>query len=347
MSPSTRSPCDSPRSSGVAAVADVDACALEEFVARHSFSRLQREAPYIGEPRHAHLWAHVRATMAAPDAESAALPGSGPVATPAGVAGGVRALCVLRTPVWDLEHFGFLLGRIEYLIAADGQAAAAAAAWALRRFGELGARVVTVRVPVEDLEVVGALEAAGFRFAEHLLTPWRSWEGWERKSMGATRPTEPADLPALCGIARATFRTDHFHLDPRFDGEAADGVYAKWIESWHAEPPQGGRSRVIIADGRVSGFFMYRFTEPAGLHGRRVTDLVLGGMAPDMAGRGLGHRMYCDVMDDAAANTEYGRVTIVTSNVPVLNLYVKLGFRFSTGGEVTFHKWLDVEEAAG
>jgi len=327
------------------AVADVDGAAVEALVAAHSLSRLQREPPFVGEPRHAHLWADVRQTMTSSDAESAAFVGPDNAESRHG---GVRGLCIVRTPDWDREHFGFVLGRIEYLIAADGIAATAALEWALERLSAAGASVVSARVPAEDLAVIGALEAAGFGFMEHLLTPWRAWKAWEPKHADATRFTEPEDLPILYNIARATFRTDHFHLDPRFDPAAADGVYARWIESWHADPPPGARSRVIVVDGRVSGFFMYRFTEPAGLAGhaggesktRRVTDLVLGGMAPDMAGRGQGYRMYCDVMDDAAANTEYGRVTIVTANVAVLNLYMKLGFRFSTGGEVTFHKWL-------
>jgi len=253
------------------------------------------------------------------------------------------ALCVVRTPEWDREHFGFPLGRIEYLIAADHEAAATAAAWALERLALRDARVISARLPAEDLTAIGALQAAGFEFREHVLTPWRAWSGWEHRGFGVTRSTEQDDLPTLSRIARATFRTDHFHRDPRFGREAADGVYEKWIASWHADPPPGGRSRVTVVDGRVSGFFMYRFLEPSGVPGRTITDLVLGGMDPAAAGRGNGYRMYCDVMDDAAAHTEYGRVTIVTSNVPVVNLYLKLGFRVSTGGEVTLHRWASAD----
>ena len=159
--------------------------------------------------------------------------------------------------------------------------------------------------------------------------------------MNVTRPTEPGDLEALYRIARATFRTDHFHLDPRFDPAAADGVYAQWIRSWHEDPPEGARSLVCVQHGEVAGFFMFKVVEPAGLPGRSVCELVLGGMSPQAAGRGVGYRMYCDVLDNVAPDCEFARVTIVTANVPVFNLYVKLGFRFSSGGEVTFHRWED------
>lgn len=311
--------------------ASLDAAELERFVAARSRSRLAVEPPFAGTPAHAHLWAEV-----------ASAAGSGDACAIAAVDDDVRALCVARAPAWDREHFGFTLGRVEYLIAADAEAAAAALGWALQRLGALGARVCSARVPVDDLVVIGALEAASFRFVEHVLTPWRTMPDWRRQGMGVTRPTRPEDLDALCRIARATFRTDRFHLDPGFDRAAADGVYVRWIQSWHEDPPSGARSLVALDDeGRVAGFFLYRVVQPAGIPGRRVTDLVLGGMAPRAAGRGLGYRMYCDVLDDAAPDCEYARVTIVTANSAVLNLYVKLGFRFSTGGEVTLHRWED------
>lgn len=306
----------------------VDAADLERLVAGCSRSRLAMEPPYRGDPPHAHLWADVRETIGARDARAVVAGGDG-----------ARAVCVARTPAWDRRHFGFTLGRIEYLVAADGEAASAVLDDTLNWLRARAARVCSARVPVDDLIATGALERAGFRFVEHVLTPWRGMDTWERAGMGVTRPTEPADLPALYEIARATFRTDHFHLDPRFDPSAADGVYEQWIRSWHEDSPPGARSLVCCHEGQVAGFFLFKVVEPAGLPGRRVTDLVLGGMAPRAAGRGIGYRMYCDVLDSVAPDSDYARVTIVTANVPVVNLYVKLGFRFSTGGEVTFHRW--------
>jgi RimJ/RimL family protein N-acetyltransferase len=309
----------------------VDDKLLEGLVATSCRSRLMIEGPFVGEPVWAHAWAEISSALEMADAESI-------VVTSGGVP---QALCVLRVPAWDREHFGFVVGRVEHLVARTYDAAEAAVRWGTTRLSELGAAMTSARVPAEDLVAIRALEAAGFRYIEHVLTPWRSWDSWERKGYSVTRPTETADVEALCDIARVTFRTDRFHMDGRFDSHDADGVYARWIETWHADPPSGARSRVIVIDGRVCGFFMYRFFEPAGVPGRRVTDLVLGGMAPGAAGRGQGYRMYCDVMDDAAENTHYGRVTIVTANVAVLNLYAKLGFRFTTGGEVTLHRWSD------
>lgn len=308
-----------------------DARVLERFVAQTSRSRLQQEPPFVGEPPHAHLWAEVQAAMQEKPGGSLALfDDDAP-----------RALCVWCAREWDREHFGFPVGRIEHLVAADEAAADRALAEVQSVLRSHGVRMASARVSVTDLTAVGALERAGFHFIEHMLTPWRTLQDWSEQRSGVTRAGSLDDLPALKEIAQAIFRSDRFHLDRRFARSAADTVYVKWIESWHSHPPRGARCRVVDVDGVVLGFFLYRVFEPRGLPGRDVVDLVLGGMAPAAAGRGLGHKMYCDVLDDVAPCAQFARVTIATSNVAVVNLYVKLGFRFSSGGEVTLHKWYD------
>ena len=286
--------------------------------------------PFTAAPAHAFLLERVRASLAGAEARAAA------VLRGAEVAG----LCVLRTPAWDREHFGFGVGRVEHLFAADAEAASAAAEWACAELRELGARMCSARVMTEDLVVLGALERAGFTFQEHLLLPWRRLDTWELHGFGASRLTQAEDVPEMCRIARAAFRTDHFHTDPRFDTAAADGLYERWIRSWHREPPSGARSRVLLVDGRVAGFFLYRVEESsAALGGVRTADLVLGSVDPQHAGKGLGWLMYCDTVDDLKPRADLVHVLVVTRNAAVVNLYAKLGFRISAGGQVTLHRW--------
>jgi ribosomal protein S18 acetylase RimI-like enzyme len=304
--------------------------ARERCVAAYGRSRYLLEEPFRGDPPHAHFWHEVAAAAAADDAVAAAfLEG-----------GDVRGLCTVRLPAWDREHFGFPVGRVEHLIAADAATAREAVAWAVARLQDAGAQVATVRLLSEDHVVLHALEDAGFRFAEHALTPWRPMAGWQLQRKGVTRQMRAEDLDAVCAIARRTFSTDHFHTDPRFAKEAADGVYEKWIRTWQARPPAGGRSRVCVVDGRVAGFFLFKVAVPGGLD-HPVCDLVLGGMHPDQAGRGVGYQLYCDVIDDVAPDCEYATVVVASINPPVVNLYYKLGFRITSGGVVTLHRWFD------
>jgi len=319
----------------VCAAAEVPAEERERCAAVYGRSRYMLEPPFRGDPPHAHFWHELSGTAAQEDAAAVALLNGEEV----------RGLCTVRTPAWDAEHFGFVLGRIEHLVAADESTARAAVDWALAHLRDAGARVCTARLYVEDHVARPALEDAGFRFAEHALTPWRTTETWDLKRKGTTRPTHPEDVDAVCAIARATFSTDHFHTDPRFAKEAADGVYEKWIRTWHARPPVGARSRVVIADGRVAGFFIFKVTPPGEGLDWPVCHLVLGGMHPDYAGKGIGYTMYCDVIDDVAPDCRFATVTVASINPAVVNLYYKLGFRITSGGVVTLHRWSNEEKA--
>jgi len=286
--------------------------------------------PFSTTPAHAFLLERVRASLAAADVRAAAVVRGGEVA----------GLCILRTPAWDREHFGFGVGRLEHFFAADPEAADTAVDWACAQLAEQNVRMCAARLTVEDLVAIGALERAGFTFQEQMVLPWRRLDTWEPRGFGASRLTEPGDVPEMCSIARAAFRTDHFHTDPRFDGAAADGVYERWIRSWHQVPPHGARSRVLLVEGRVAGFFMYRVEEPSpALGGVRTADLVLGSVDPQHAGKGLGWRLYCDTVDDLKPRADLVHVLVVTRNAAVVNLYMKLGFRFSAGGQVTLHRW--------
>lgn len=310
---------------------EVPAEARERCVASWGRSRYLLEQPFRGDPPYAHLWHELDAAAAQDDAAAVAISDGDEV----------RGLCTVRTPAWDAEHFGFVLGRIEHLVAADEVAAGAAVEWAVAHLRAEGVRVATTRLYVEDHIALHALEVAGFRFAEHALTPWRATDTWQLQRRGATRPTRPEDVEAVCAIARGTFSTDHFHTDPRFSREAADGVYEKWIRTWHARPPAGGRSRVCVVDGRVAGFFIFKVTPPGEGLGWPVCHLVLGGMHPDFAGRGIGYTMYCDVIDDVAPDSRFATVTVASINPAVVNLYYKLGFRITSGGVVTLHRWFE------
>jgi ribosomal protein S18 acetylase RimI-like enzyme len=317
---------------------EIPAKERERIVALHGRSRYPLEPPFRGEPPHAHFWHELAETAAANDATAVAL-----------LAGEeVRGLCTVRTPAWDAEHFGFVLGRIEHLVAADAATARAAVDWAVAHLRSAGARVATVRLYAEDHVAMHALEDAGFRFAEHALTPWRAMSSWQLQKHGTTRQMRDDDVDGVCAIARLTFSTDHFHTDPRFAKQAADGVYEKWIRTWHARPPLGGRSRVVTSDGRVAGFFLFKVMPPGEGLDWPVCHLVLGGMHPDSAGKGIGYTMYCDVIDDVAPDCRYATVTVATINPAVVNLYYKLGFRITSGGVVTLHRWFEsAEENAG
>ena len=303
---------------------------IEPLVRDHGVSRFLVEPAFTVEPRHGYLWELIEADAAGDDA----------VATVVLREGRVVGLCVLRYPAWDREHFGFVVGRVEHLIGEDRSAIDSLIDWVVDSLREHEATMCSARLYIDALPALQSLEARGFRFQEHTLTPWRRLTDWEPRRFGVTRPAEPEDLPRMCDIARLTFRTDRFHRDPRFDPLAADGVYEKWVRGWHAKPGADRFSIALIIDGDVAGFSLFELISLDRLGGARILSIVLTGVDPKCAGRGNGYRLLCDELDLMQERAQYATTPVFTGNMPVVNLFVgKLGFRLSGGGELTLHRW--------
>jgi ribosomal protein S18 acetylase RimI-like enzyme len=251
----------------------------------------------------------------------------------------VAGVVVLRFPRWDAEHFGFVVARVEHLQGSDERVLQYLTDEAVRRVHAHDARLCSARLSNDALPALHCQERAGFRYVELMLAPWRDLTTWQHKGFGVTRPMVTGDLDRVCAVARAAFRTDRFHRDRRFDRAAADGVYEKWVRSWHGKPSPSRFSRVLTVDGDVAGFFMFELTTPAAEPAGTVARIVLNGIEPSVAGRGHGYRMYCDALDAASRVARYATADVAAANPAVVNLYAKLGFHLSGSGEVTMHRW--------
>ena len=300
--------------------------AVAAVVGDHAESRLLVEPPFAGGPRHGYLLELLRADAGRDDA----------IARAAVSGAAVTGLSVLRLPRWDEENFGFCVGRVEHLIAADAASAHALAAGIVRDLAARDAGMCSARLSVEARPALHALEAQGFRFQEHTLSPWRELAGWQSHGFAVTRETRPDDLPELGAIARRAFRADRFHGDPRFERAAADGLYERWLQTWHEAQAPEKWGRVLLVDGRPAGFILFDIIE---LPAHRVGRVVLDCVAPELAGRGHGYQMHCDALDFLSGRAAYVSTVIATANSAALQLNIRLGFRFSGGGEVTLHRW--------
>ena len=305
------------------------AAAVQACVAACAESRYLHEPPFLGDTPGAYLGWRVAEDAQREDARAVALLDGGEVI----------GICVYRLPQWDLEHFGYPVGRLEHLIGRDAATLDRLVAWADGVAGRAGVVFASARLSAEDLASIHALERAGYRFQELILTPWIDLAAWQPRGESLCRWAVAADEEQLCWIARRSFRFDRFHNDPRFTPRQGDGVY----EHWMRDALRGGRptTRVVVLElnGSLAGF-AHAEAELARPHG--IPDIWRGrltAMHPDFTGRGLGIRLYHGAFDLAKPEAAYVSASFPTRNAPVIRMHQKLGSRYSSGGELTLHRW--------
>jgi hypothetical protein len=144
--------------------------------------------------------------------------------------GAGSALLVGRTLAWDTEFFGVPMARVEYVMAADASLAERVIGKACEAFRARGVRHLSARVDVEDIAVMAALEAQGFRLMDALVTyttrPRKEPPNAVRE-VGRIRDFRPADGPELVRIAEDAYRgfRGRFHLDPHLPQARSDALY--------------------------------------------------------------------------------------------------------------------------
>ena len=186
--------------------------------------------------------------------------------------------------------------------------------------------LVACRIEAGDGEAAAALQAAGFRRIECLVTLSRPL-GVPQEMPPGTGPAMPADHEPCLVIGRTAFIFDRFHADDRFPDEVADRIKEAWVRNSFA-----GRADacLVCRGGAIAvGFVLCRLPR-----GEPVIDLIA--VAPSHQGRGHGRRLVAAAMAHYARN--YATISVATqqSNLPSMALYRALGFAV-IGSELTYH----------
>jgi len=126
-------------------------------------------------------------------------------------------------------------------------------------------------------------------------------------------------------IAAESFVKDRFHTDPNCPPGLADRRFVFWVED-------------LLQSDAVFQLQRYR-DEVIGFMARKDEHLILAGFSRKYAGSGLGDFLWLSVLasmhDDGMTQVD---TQISTNNLPVLNLYVRLGFKFKDQTAL-FHFW--------
>jgi GNAT superfamily N-acetyltransferase len=187
-----------------------------------------------------------------------------------------------------------------------------------------GVVLASCRVPHERLVECGFLESQGFRFIELNYRPELS--GLRRADLEAAdefvvETATTVDADPIADMAGKIFEAGRFHADPMIASRVGNLRYRRWVENAFGNSAQSvlkcGR------EGRIEAFFVVE----APRRDHRFWSLV--GLAPGLGGHGLGTRVWRAVLGwHRREGVDHVATSISSLNAAVLNLYVKLGFRF-------------------
>jgi hypothetical protein len=252
-------------------------------------------------------------------------------------------IVVARALAWDSAFFGVPMGRIEYVFAPSNRVARAAIAAGVEALRSRGVRHVSARVDVEDIPLMAALEAEGFRLMDALVTyttrPRKEPPNPVRE-VGTIRELRAEDGPELLRIADESYRgfRGRFHLDPHLPKDRSEAFYAEWARQCIAHRMA---DTVLVSEGsqgQLLGFLAFRQREPvSSVGGVPVYGGGLGACRADTPGA------YAGLIRAGTlwAHERNGVAECQTQNYnfPTIRIYEAVGAHY-VRAEYTLHRWI-------
>jgi ribosomal protein S18 acetylase RimI-like enzyme len=192
-----------------------------------------------------------------------------------------------------------------------------------------GYRLVTCRQPETGGIAKAALQKAGFKVLERLVTLSRPLIEPIEMPAGVTLAS-PDDAEGCAAIAREVFTFDRFHADPQIEDAAADRLKAQWVRN----SVKGRADAVFVTreGGKVTGFnACMRANDKAAI------DLI--GVSSSHRGQGLGRALTLASIAYYTGKTAQIRVGTQSNNTASLALYGATGFR-TLSSAITLHAHL-------
>lgn len=197
---------------------------------------------------------------------------------------------------------------------------------------EVGAGLVSCRLPHDRMAEGFLLEECGFRFIEMVFAPQFDLAQFDtahqESELQVVRASE-ADMPALLAIAGSAFVNERFKMDPRLDPGISDRRFQNWVANTPGHPTQ---ELLVVRDGdRLLAFFVIEILQDGTCYWH------LNALAADARGKGDGRRIWSKMMAHAKCMGSRSVHTVCAArNTGVLSLYARLGFRLPPP-MTTFH----------
>ena len=192
-------------------------------------------------------------------------------------------------------------------------------------------QLVTCRLKQKDINTSVFLQDKGFHLIETVLHPKLSNLQSIRnlESLYDVSEANKSEVSDISSMASKVFGHERYHLDPKIDSRDANLRYARWVKNSYADTEQ--KLLKITSDENILGFFV---TE---IRPKKLFYWHLTGLNPEYIGHGIGPDVWrAMILFHKSQGMEGILTTISAGNIPVLNLYSSLNFRFAPP-EVTLH----------
>ena len=248
---------------------------------------------------------------------------------------------------WESDYFGLRMARLSVIVAEEHSAPVFSVAdellsTALGAASRKGFQHLSLRVDVEEIGLVHALEEHGFRLMDTIVAYAFHMR---RNHLPEIRPKydlrlyRPEDYDVVLDIAATCFKgyPNRFLVDPHIPQKPAQAFYREWTVNCC----QGDLAdEMIVAEkkGRVIGFLAYRCNPQLERHtGVRVMGSGLGGCYP------IRFNAYLDLIQEATRRVLpiVHAIDLETQafNIATVNYYQKLNYSY-VRAKHSFHLWL-------
>lgn len=252
-------------------------------------------------------------------------------------------LLAARTARWDQELFGFALASLVAPYCPDQpdlrSRTSALLDGCLAHLRARGVKFVSARVNGDQVDVLHALEDAGFRYYETVSWPVAGTAVLAHERDPRVRLLDDCEVQhAALLAAEHGYARSHFHRDPGFARKHVDAMHAKWITT---ASQAGEPITVIETDGEVAGVFALRIDREMSAHlGWTYGRMRFLALDARVRGQGLGRALFQGSMHLMKAMG----ADQIDSGYPTKNhlsgrLHFESGFR-PVHEEATFHLWL-------
>lgn len=164
------------------------------------------------------------------------------------------------------------------------------------------------------------LHELGFYYCDTLIEPYSSREQLVYFTHSQISISESFDIDEVAQIARESFVYDRFHRDFNINSQLADFRYENWLRNLYEINQVVG----LKFANNIVGFWAYSENK-----------ILLHALSKKYRGKGLSKAFWylaCLRLFDAGYNELTSSIS--SSNLPALNLYASLGFKFRNASDI-------------